>query len=229
MDKLAYYATVQMHEAKWTDKEGSTVTFKLPMGAQRDDQRNPFYYYTKRRKGRAGTRFIMVCVDQKLKQTIYEDEVMLCGWNDSQTNGHTVKFWLCADTLGHPFEGFERHEPERFYISLVELDDNNESIDQAVRERVERVNTKPSERVSYIAAMLCKNEGFWTYVLELTAMTEQDCKAMGITDLEDYCRQWMLDQLNINSRSWLDKDEESAKQFHEKIRRPFLHWQGEDY
>lgn len=219
---VAYHATVQMHEAKWTDKEGSTVTFKLPMTAHNDDRRNPFAYFTKRRKNRAGTRFMMVCVDQKLRpvQEIYKDEVMLCGWNDSQTNGHTVKLWLTHDDMGHPFDGYERHEPERFYISLVELDDDQEPIDQKVRARVEKQGKRPSERVSYVAAMLCKNEGFWSYLREITP------HAPGEFD-EYTARHWMLAKLQIESRAELDKSEQLADDFHEKIRRPFLTWQGE--
>jgi hypothetical protein len=203
---IAYHANVQMHEAKWTDKEGSTVTFKLPMG-QQEDHRNPFHYYTKRRKNRAGTRFMMVCVDQKLKQEIYADEVMLCGWNDSQTNGHTVKFWLTHDHMGHPFEGYERGEPQRFYISLVEIDDDQEPIDQQVRERVERQGKRPSERLSYVAAMLCKNEGFWD---------------------EDGARMWLCAVLQIRTRAALDDpDCPFIDRFHE-IRRRFIEWQQKD-
>jgi hypothetical protein len=212
---IAYHANVQMHEAKWTDKEGSTVTFKLPMG-QQEDHRNPFYYYTKRRKGRAGTRFMMVVVDQKLRQEIYKDEAMLCGWNDSQTNGHTVKFWLTHDHMGHPFEGYERHEPERFYISMVEIDDDQEPIDQQVREKVEKSAKRPSERLSYAAVMLCKNEGFWTWLTETTNVA---------VNSEDDARIVMLDMLGLPSRGILDKNEYQAKRFHEIVRKPFVEWQ----
>lgn len=212
---IAYHANVQMHEAKWTDKEGSTVTFKLPMG-QQEDHRNPFHYYTKRRKNRAGTRFMMVCVDQILKQEIYADEVMLCGWNDSQTNGHTVKFWLTHDHMGHPFEGYERGEPQRFYISLVEIDDDQEPIDQQVRERVERQGKRPSERLSYVAAMLCKNEGFWTWLREAKNVE---------VNSEDDARIVMLGMLGLSSRGILDKNEYQAKRFHEIVRKPFIEWQ----
>jgi hypothetical protein len=224
VNMVAYHANVQMHEAKWTDKEGSTVTFKLPMN-QQEDSRNPFYHFTKRRKGRAGTRFMMVCVDQKLRQEMYKDEVMLCGWNDSQTNGHTVKLWLTHDHMGHPFEGYERHEPERFYISLVELDDDNEMIDQKVRDRLERVNKRPSERLSYVAAMLCKNEGFHTYLQEIAPQlwSLHD----GDLDPEDSAREFICQTLGIGSRSELDKSAVVANEFHDKIRKPFVEWQGE--
>lgn len=228
MSDIAYHGLVTMHEAKWTDKDGSTVTFKLPMKGM-ENQRNPFERWTKRRKGHAGTRFVMACIRPVPEQShtmIYDDEVMLAGWNDSQTTGHTVKFWLAMDQMGHPFEGFERHKDE-FYISLVELDDDQEIIDQNVRDKVEAASKRPSERLSYVAAMLCKNEGFHTYVLEQTEYTPQDIEVMGITDLEDYCRQWMCYELGIKSRAELDKSKVLAERFHDEIRRPFLMWQGE--
>ena len=224
MTETAYSGEVTLHEAKWTDKEGSTVTFKLPMNQDAEEKRNPFHEHTKRRKGRAGTRFMMVCRSGKMM--VYADEVMLAGWNDSQTSGHTVKLWLAMDTMGHPFEGFERNK-DKFEIALVELDDDNEMIDPKVRDRVERVKKRPSERLSYVAAMLCKNEGFHTYVLEQTEYTPQDIEVMGIDDIEEYCRQWMCYELGIKSRSELDKSNVLAERFHSEIRKPFVEWQGE--
>lgn len=218
----AYHATVEMHEAKWTDKEGSTITFKLPMKLT-DDQRNPFHKFTKRRKGRAGTRFMLVCVDKKLKQKVYEDEVMLAGWNDSQTNGHTVKFWIATDTLGHPFEGFERHEPGRFYISMVELDDDQEPVNQKMRDKVESASKRPSERVSFSAAMLCKDDDFLVWINEKHGSHWSDPVVTNETDARDY----LCQSLGIESRADLDIDPQAAQRFHEDIRRPFLVWKGE--
>lgn len=215
MSTIAYTADVELHEAKWTDKEGSTVTFKLPMAGM-EGQRNPFEKWTKRRKGHAGTRFMMACQHVK-GYPVYADEVMLAGWNDSQTTGHTVKFWLAMDQMGHPFEGMERHK-DRFAISLVELDDDQEPIDQKVRDKVEASGKRPSERLSYVAAMLCKNEGFWTYLSEVAGGDEWN---------EDDARQWLCNRLNIQSRAELDSDELKAEEFHNGVRRPFLMWQGE--
>lgn len=224
---LAWHSKVTMTAAQWDDLHGSTVTFGLPTV---EEERNPFHKYTKRRKGHAGTRFMGVVVavhdDGTSGSMVYKDEMMLAGWNDSQQNGHTVKFWLCADKMGHPFEGYERKK-DKFYVSLVELDDDNEPIDQKMRDRVEQQQKRPSERVSYVAAMLCKNEGFHTYVLEQTEYTPQDIEVMGIEDIEDYCRQWMCYELEIKSRAELDKSDVLAQRFHETIRNPFVEWQGD--
>jgi len=226
---IAWTGKVTMARADWNDENGSTVTFKLPMDKDAEDRRNPFHAFTKRRKGRAGTRFMMVCqtyAKDALRHLLYEDEVMLAGWNDSQTNGHTAKFWLCGDLLGHPFDGICRKQP--LIISLVELDDDEEIIDQKVRDRVEKQSTRPSERPSYAAAMLCKNEGFWTWIGHdervKQRLREEPDLAM---DMEDVAREWLCRAMEIESRSELDKSEVLAEKFHNQIRKPFVAWQGD--
>ena len=56
---IAWSGRVTMARADWGDRDGSTVTFKLPMDETAEEQRNPFHAFTKRRKGRAGARFMM--------------------------------------------------------------------------------------------------------------------------------------------------------------------------
>ena len=221
MSNIAYNAKVTMHEAKWTDVDGSTVTFKLPMGGM-EGQRNPFEKFTKRRKGRAGTRFAMICYEiQNDSQgpMVYKDEAMLTGWNDSQSNGHTVKFWLCNDGMGHPFDGYERKK-DRFVVALVELDDDQETIDQKMRDKVERAKKRPSERPSYVAAMLCKNERFWEWLRSVHDYAVNN---------EDDARIAMMAILNLvgESRSILDKIEHQERRFHARVRVPFVEWQAE--
>lgn len=223
MSTIAWYGRVKMHEAKWTDREGSTVTFRLPMDPQAERMRNPFQSFTKRRKGHAGTRFMMAChrVAGQDRVAVYEDEAMLAGWNDSQSTGHTVKFWLCADILGHPFEGFDR-KLDDFVISLVELDDDEEPIDQKMRQRVEKGSIAVSERASYVAAMLCKNPVFWRWV------SWRQHKPPVFVESEEQCVQWLYKKLGIQSRAELDSDDEKARQFHAMVRKPFVEWDTSD-
>jgi hypothetical protein len=205
-----------MHEAKWTDVEGSTVTFKLPMDETAERQRNPFQKFTKRRKGRAGTRFAMVCYEVQNEcqgPMVYKDEAMLAGWNDSQSNGHTVKFWLCADGMGHPFEGYQR-KTEPFIVVLIELDDDNETIDQKMRDRVEKQGKRPSERLSYAAAMICKSPDFWEWL--------QSKNYPEVVD-EDDAKEWFYNQLDIKSRAELDDPaNDKAIEVFQAIRQDYL-------
>lgn len=210
---LAWHGRVTMTTANWDDQNGSTVTFALPTI---ENQRNPFHNYTKRRKGRAGTRFMAAIAHGEV--AVYADEVMLAGWNDSQQNGHTVKFWLCNDNMGHPFEGYERKK-DVFYLSLVELDDDNEPIDQKMRDRVEKQSTHASSRASYAAAMLCKQEAFWQFLNENKLVVGQIR-----VENELHAAQVLRGYLFISSRAELDKDKGIADKFHDGIRKPYLDW-----
>lgn len=228
-DLMAWHGVVEMKEAKWTDQEGSTVTFFLPMHGQQD-KRNPFEKFTKRRKGRAGTRFMMACHritdtrgDYAVREAMYEDEAMLAGWNDSQSTGHTVKFWLCNDGMGHPFEGCSRKR-DQFALSLMELDDDQEPVDQKMRQRVEEGKKHPSERLSYVAAMLCKSQRFWEWATE---MIQQEGWIMSKVSDESSARQFILDICGIQSRSELDQDGQHVQTFHDEIRKPYLVYFGE--
>jgi len=224
---IAYNAKVTMHEAKWTDVDGSTVTFKLPMTGM-EGQRNPFEKFTKRRKGRAGTRFAMICYeieDECQGPMVYKDEVMLAGWNDSQSNGHTVKFWLCADGMGHPFEGYNRKK-DHFVVALVELDDDQETIDQKMRDRVEKKSVKPSQRPSYGAVMLCGNEAFWQYIKDIgeweSCEIESQADTARVGGYNDVARHYICSRLGITSRAELDRNEEVRQRYHEIIYKPFM-------
>jgi hypothetical protein len=209
-----------MDRGDWNDEAGSTVTFKLPMQGM-EEQRNPFERYTKRRKGRAGTRFYMIVTTvESQPQTLYDDEVMLAGWNDSQSKGHTVKFWISNDIMGHPFEGISRKQ--ELAIALAEMDDDNEPIDQRVRDRVEQAGIKPSQRVSYVAAMLCKSPMFHAW-LGHDEWVKQQAREVP-ADWEDIATRWLYRHLQIDSRSELDSDETKAEKFHNTIRRPYLSW-----
>lgn len=222
MSITAWYGIVKMHSASWGDEAGSTVTFKLSMQASAD-VRNPFHTFTKRRKGRAGTRFYMaVTTSEDAPKSIYLDEVMLAGWNDSQQNGHTVKLWICNDKLGHPFEGISRND--ELALALTELDDDNEPIDQKMRDRVEQQSTPTSSRLSYAAAMLCKNDSFWEYLNEDMDQAN-DFMNPRVKD-ESGAKKWMYQELGISSRAELDTDPVAARRFEDVIRKPFMEYIG---
>lgn len=223
----AFNDYVFLKEAKWTDKDGSTVTFSLKMDGH-EGERNPFQQFTKRRGKRAGTRFMAGILSMRSNEVIFENELMLAGWNDSQTSGHTVRFWIQSDTLGHPFEGFVRGD--QFYLSLVELDDDDVEVDQDARDKVvgapDTGQERRKQKLSVACALMCKEELFQTYVFEVSPQ-HGDRDSM-LVDPEEAARKYVTRTLGINSRSELDRSDVLATQFHDEIRKPFLEWQGEE-
>lgn len=218
MSDMAWTGRVLMDNAAWGDENGSTVTFRLPMNLDAEDKRNPFHQYTKRRKGKAGTRFMMACqtAGEGVRHALYEDEAMLAGWNDSQQKGHTVKLWLCNDNMGHPFDGVSRKTP--LVISLVELDDDQEPIDQKMRDKVEQQGTRSSERLSYAAVMLCKNQAFWLWCRS----NDYTLAGNHIVD-EESAKLWLYMMCGMDSRSALNDPErtDAIEKFNE-IRQAFF-------
>jgi hypothetical protein len=200
---IAWTGRVTMARADWGDENGSTVTLKLPMNKDAQDRRNPFHAYTKRRKGKAGTRFMMAVqtAGEDVRHALYEDEAMLAGWNDSQQNGHTVKLWLCNDGMGHPFDGISR--TAELIVSLVELDDDQEPIDQKMRDRVEKQGIHPQSRLSVACAALCRNPKFHEYLYQDEWCKQKRSGRHGAT-WEDIAKNWFYRHCEIKSRRELD-------------------------
>lgn len=218
---IAWSGQVTMARADWSDETGTTVTLKLPMNKEAHDRRNPFHIFTKRRKGRAGTRFMMAChtASEGVRHALYEDESMLAGWNDSQQNGHTVKLWLCNDGMGHPFEGINR--TQELLVSLVELDEDQEPVDQKMRDKVEKQHATGKQKTSNVAAMLCRNPNFWVW------MNDTMTNGGSVTN-EELAVVYLRDALGVSSRAELDdpSNDRAIREF-EQIRSDFAATQGD--
>ena len=141
MTVLAWSGELLLLEARWTDKDAHTAKFRLVN--PNETRPNPFKQFTKRRSGKAGTRFVMSLAHigaLTTEGTAYDGEVMLAGWADTSTQGYTVTFWLEPPEEGtHQLEGFERGVSS-FMCALVELDDDDHPINQTKRDRIEEVS-----------------------------------------------------------------------------------------
>jgi len=95
---VAWAGELMLCESRWTDKDGHTVKFRLV--TPNEERPNPFKAFTKRRSGKAGTRFHMSAahvVSARTPTTIaYDGEAMLAGWSDTNSTGYCVTFWVQA-------------------------------------------------------------------------------------------------------------------------------------
>lgn len=146
MTVLAWSGELLLLEARWTDKDAHTAKFRLV--TPNEARPNPFKQFTKRRSGRAGTRFVMSLAhigELTTQKTAYDGEVMLAGWADTSTQGYTVTFWLEPPEEGtHQLEGYQRGVSS-FMCALVELDDDDHPVNQEKRTRVETAIRKQAE------------------------------------------------------------------------------------
>lgn len=221
---IAYKGAVTLEKAQWDNIAGMTVVFSLEQRPHELTTANPFKKFTKMRKDKVGTRFSVIMVLAEDDSVIvYDDEMMLKGWTDG-TNGWKVTFWINstdgASSL-HPFMDFEKGQ--LFGLAAVELDDDNEAINQDKREKLETPRKKGGNLSNY-AAMLCRTDEFHHW------LDNQHGKQVHGTDTADLVsKEWMCGELNIESRSELDSNEQAALAFHRYIREPYSKWYHAHY
>lgn len=213
--KIAWAGELKLLEAKWTDKDGHTVRFKIQ--SPNEEKPNPFKAFTKRRGGRAGTRFRAAVTAVDTQSVAYDGEFMLAGWGDTSTQGYTVTFWCEHPEPGkmHPFAGYER-TVATFMAALVELGDDDAAIDQKAREIVEQATSQKPRRtqlLSTVAAMMCQQAEFQRW-----------CRV----DSTEEAAALMRTNLGVQSRRALDHDQQVATRFHNEIRKPYLSWLEEE-
>lgn len=136
-------------------------------------------------------------------QTIaFQGEVMLLNWAESSTRGRTVTFLLDESTEAHPFKDCSiksgKRAGQRFMAVLVEIGDD----EQPVRQQSD----------AQLAAVLCKDPQFWHWASE---------RSFDNVDSEEAARSWMLNLLQITSRSQIDKDTAVNQRFKLLVKVPF--------
>lgn len=223
-DKLAWTGELRLLEAKWTDKDGHLVKFKIV--SPNEERPNPFKAFTKRRGDRAGTRFHAVLQHVKgvtTDDSAYNGQLMLCAWGDTSSQGYTVTFWCEHPEEGiHAFEGYARNV-DSFMTVLVELDDAEQVIDQAKRARVEAAqkDERKGGELAKLAGMFSQQHTFWEWVKHVSGGTWDP------TSAED-AAQYVRDLCKVSSRRLLDHDELAGKRFHQLIRQPYVAWQEQE-
>lgn len=217
---IAFKGKVTLDKAVHDNIWGMYVIFELEQRPHELNAANPFKRFTKMKKDKVGTRFSAVIVDND-EETVYEDELMLKGWNDG-TTGWKVTFWLNEeDSLAstHPFINFDKGT--EFALAAVELDDDQEPIDQVKRERVETAVKHRKQGLSNFAALLCRTPEFQQWLFDVHNVGWEKGKE------EDKAKAWMCEKLNIDSRAELDTNTAVAGMFHAQIRRPYAEWNAQ--
>ncbi len=210
---IAYADTVTLEKATWDTPFGMYALFSLSQPLVARETANPFKRFTKRRKGRTGTRFSAVFTSS-IGTIVYNDEVMLKGWADGTSGWKLALYLNCDDDGMHPFMSCDKGA--EFGLAMVELDDDNTVIDQVKRDKAEKGPRK--QNLSNYAAMLCRTPKFWTWLISKGTFAVPEKVD------ESIVKHWMCGVLEMDSRSELDTDEYLAKAFHERIREPYRVW-----
>lgn len=214
---VIFAGDVSLEKAVWDNVWGMYILLKLSQLPEDKGHPNPFKKFTKRKKGKVGTRFGAVFTLSD-GSTFYQDEVMLKNWADGST-GWTLHLWVNSNDAGvHPFMDAENKSV--FALAMVELDDDNTVIDQVKRDRVESAPKKMARKrtLSNYAAMLCREPMFMRYLGDAYGLGSEPAFA------NEVATNWMREFLKIKSRSELDTDTLAAARFHKQIRWPYRNW-----
>lgn len=181
---------------------------------------HPFKRFQKKRGGKVGTRFHMTCAQAKGSEglLVYNGEAMLASWSDSSNPGQTVRLWLDDEAERHPFAGFARRNRnlpgDMFGLVLVELTDDQVPVDQRAEEKL-----RPRRKLSQDAHLIVTSDMFVRYLTEMRPQRHWDANS---------ARQYVKDALGIESLSDLDRNPAVAKEFHERIRKPYARWNSQE-
>lgn len=213
---VVFAGEVTLEKAIWDNVWGQYIFLKLSQKSGDKQSPNPFKKFTKRRKGKVGTRFGAVFTSSD-GSIFYQDEVMLKNWADG-SSGWTLHLWINSDDGGlHPFMNVDNKSV--FALAMVELDDDNSVIDQDKRERVESApKTARKRTLSNYAATLCREPMFMRYLGDTYGLCCEPAFA------NEVATNWMRKFLKIESRAELDTDAFAVARFHSEIRRPYKAW-----
>lgn len=228
-DRIAWQGALAFNGASEDDRTGRTVQFFLLREGEDLLSAHPFARYTRRRRGHAGTRFHAVFSPVGGGEPI-GGEVMLLNWGDGP-GGATVKFLLGADDEDHPFMNCTRRSKDgsadTFMGVLLELDDDDEVINQAKRERYEAAQQK----LSNVAAMMVKHPHFHAWLNEtanfpsLPKVEGNPCGPGGeALFTAEFANEWLKETLGISSKSELDGKNKAAQHKFLKLRAAYNEW-----
>lgn len=155
----------------------------------------------------------------------YAGEVQLVDSTWRESSGYISKFLLHeSDEGGHPLKRFGKGT--RFQLVLVEVDDDEEPIDQVMKQKIERYlkSQEKGGKHSKEAGMLCKARDFQAYLYRLGKISPEWDEKMR----EEAARMYVYKICGIKSRRELDHDEHKAAAFKTLIVLPFLKWGREN-
>lgn len=152
----------------------------------------------------------------------FHDEVQFCGWADNHTSGPRVTFWLADGDQLSFFRALTTKKGgragQRFYMTLVEIQDDERPVDQEKRRQIEEATR--GGPLSKHAAMLCRDEAFRRWLAEMEQMDASDVT-------EEIAADWIRGQCGVESRAELDHNVGAAQKYHNLVREPFIEWLGE--
>lgn len=209
---VAYQNIAELYSWRHTSASGCKATWRL---ANRDELAH-FDKVTKRKGGKAGQRYMLVVADPATGEIYHQAEVWFMGGEWKHTVGALVAF---------QFEGFEaiqvyttlptadQYTTGGFeaLVTLVQLDDEDNPIDQQKADLIESLKGGPKSKH---AARLCKDPDFIEWVGQI----------LGKATDEHGAAQLVRSKCGITTRAEFDHDQLAWTRFERLIEGPFIRW-----
>lgn len=141
-------------------------------------------------------------------KTLYEGEAIYLRSNYSSKQGAST-ITLQVGESPSALEAFEGHEGKRYMIALVEIGNDEQPT------ATPSYKPKKPQTFSQWLALRCQEEVFWDFLR---------CEHSISVYSEDEAVRAVYAILNIESRSVIDKDNEAANRFRERILQPYQKW-----
>lgn len=218
---VAFAGEVEFSSARETDSGGRTVQLRLVRTPEDVSKAHPFSRFTRRRRGKGGSRFeaSFAMIDGNDERM---EELVLLNWT-SNPRGDFVDFLVSNEAAQHPFMGCSRPSKDapgtRWMMIAVERDDDEQIVRQGAAEQLERQRrTGKVQHLSNVARIMTKNERFWEFLSESMAA----CNNEAIADrlLKEFCRIESKAELDTQGPEGIRK----IASFH-KLRALFIEWQ----
>lgn len=205
----------------WTDSSSRGPTIKVGLGSR--DSLTIFETVTRRAKKRAGQRFAAIWQDEALSRK-YTMDLWFAGANWAHQDGASVKFSILSDDLETfqqdwklPLANNDGH-PIFYWLTLVQIDDDEKPIDQKKAELMDATEPKPkggpkSKRV----AILTQQPDFQQYVY-FRKREPAGPDPMGDAD------RWVKETCNVTSKVEFDHNEAAWDLFQTRVMSPFVRW-----
>lgn len=200
-DELAAAADVVLHNVEQSTRGGMKLILKLKDVAELKDFEN----ITRYRNGHAGGIYRMILMG---KDWGWSGDVMFLGWSASHTGGVKLRFQL-GDEKDLKFL-MDVPRGAECSMGMRELDDEDQMVDELVKERVESERGGP---LSKRAAQLGRDPDF----REWLSRTE-----LGVLPSEVQCADYIRNKCGVSSRAMLDHDDRASAIFHNAILRPYI-------
>lgn len=197
--------------------------------AESENQPNPFKVYVRRRGGKVGQRFHISIVRVGAVSPLYDGQVMLMGWADSE-KGKTVSLWLDEEADRHPFAGCEKRSAGQvgslFIAAFVILNDDEKPLP------AQHEKSEGGRKLSSQVHLMITSPRFCKFLEERSQKTAT-LVAQGLSWSSTYngemmSRSYVKSVLQVESLSDLDSDPAKADMFHRIFRRQFAKWNGDD-